>query len=414
MQAILITIGDELLIGQTIDTNSAWMGQQLNALGVWVKERIAIGDQASFITETLDAKWAEADLFLLTGGLGPTKDDLTKKTLADYFGGELVVDEQVLKHVTDFFVKRGRPMLERNSEQALVPNNCSVLFNAQGTAPGMLWEKDGKMVVSMPGVPFEMKHLMETHVLPKIAALSDTQVMHRTLVTAGIGESFLAELIHDWEEALPSNIKLAYLPSLGMVKLRLTIRGKRNEELQTPLEREFEQLQSLVKAHLMCVGDYSPEQALGKVLLEKNATVAFAESCTGGLIQSKMISIAGSSTYVRGGVVAYHNDLKQSMLGVSEQTLNQDGAVSEACVQAMCLGVMERLQSDYGISVSGIAGPSGGSPEKPVGTVWVAVGERASGKVLSKCYSFRLDRMKNIELTYVSAIMQLMQFMQSR
>ncbi len=413
MQAILITIGDELLIGQTIDTNSAWMGQQLNALGVWVKERIAIGDQASFITETLDAKWQEADLFLLTGGLGPTKDDLTKKTLADYFGGELVVDEQVLKHVTDFFVKRGRPMLERNSEQALVPNNCSVLFNAQGTAPGMLWEKDGKMVVAMPGVPFEMKHLMETHVLPKIAALSDTQVMHRTLVTAGIGESFLAELIHDWEEALPSNIKLAYLPSLGMVKLRLTIRGKRNEELQTPLEREFEKLQSLVKAHLMCIGDYSPEQALGKVLLEKNATVAFAESCTGGLIQSKMISIAGSSAYVRGGVVAYHNDLKQSMLGVSEQILNQDGAVSEACVRAMCLGVMERLQSDYGISVSGIAGPSGGSPEKPVGTVWVAVGERASGKVLSKCYSFRLDRMKNIELTYVSAIMQLMQFMQS-
>lgn len=167
MQAILITIGDELLIGQTIDTNSAWMGQQLNALGVWVKERIAIGDQASFITETLDAKWAEADLFLLTGGLGPTKDDLTKKTLADYFGGELVMDEQVLKHVTDFFVKRGRPMLERNREQALVPNNCHVLFNAQGTAPGMMWEKDGKIVVSMPGVPFEMKHLMETHVLPR-------------------------------------------------------------------------------------------------------------------------------------------------------------------------------------------------------------------------------------------------------
>jgi nicotinamide-nucleotide amidase len=414
MQAILITIGDELLIGQTIDTNSAWMGQQLNALGVWVKERIAIGDQASFITETLDAKWAEADLFLLTGGLGPTKDDLTKKTLADYFGGELVVDEQVLKHVTDFFVKRGRPMLERNSEQALVPNNCRVLFNAQGTAPGMMWEKDGKMVVSMPGVPFEMKHLMETHVLPKIAALSDTQVMHRTLVTAGIGESFLAELIHDWEEALPSNIKLAYLPSLGMVKLRLTIRGKRNEELQTPLEREFEQLQSLVKAHLMCVGDYSPEQALANVLLEKNATVAFAESCTGGLIQSKMISIAGSSTYVRGGVVAYHNDLKQSMLGVKESTLIEAGAVSEACVREMCLGVMERLNSDYGISVSGVAGPTGGSAEKPVGTVWVAVGERASGEILCKCYSFRLDRMKNIELTYVSAIMQLMQFIKTK
>ena len=413
MQAILITIGDELLIGQTIDTNSAWMGQQLNALGVWVKERIAIGDQASFITETLDAKWADADLFLLTGGLGPTKDDLTKKTLADYFSGELVVDEQVLKHVTDFFVKRGRPMLERNSEQALVPNNCSVLFNAQGTAPGMLWEKDGKIVVSMPGVPFEMKHLMETHVLPKIAALSDTQVMHRTLVTAGIGESFLAELIHEWEEALPENIKLAYLPSLGMVKLRLTIRGKSSEELQIPLEREFEQLQSLVKAHLMCVGDYSPEQALAKVLLEKNATVSFAESCTGGLIQSKMISIAGSSAYVRGGVVAYHNDLKQSMLGVKESTLNEAGAVSEECVHEMCLGVMERLNSDYGISVSGIAGPTGGSAEKPVGTVWVAVGERASGQVSSKCYSFRLDRMKNIELTYVSAIMQLLQFMKT-
>jgi nicotinamide-nucleotide amidase len=199
-----------------------------------------------------------------------------------------------------------------------------------------------------------------------------------------------------------------------MVKLRLTIRGKRNEELQTPLEREFEQLQSLVKAHLMCVGDYSPEQALANVLIEKNATVAFAESCTGGLIQSKMISIAGSSTYVRGGVVAYHNDLKQSMLGVNESTLIEAGAVSEACVREMCLGVMERLNSDYGISVSGVAGPTGGSAEKPVGTVWVAVGEIASGEILCKCYSFRLDRMKNIELTYVSAIMQLMQFIKTK
>jgi nicotinamide-nucleotide amidase len=411
MQAILITIGDELLIGQTIDTNSAWMGQQLNALGIWVKERIAIGDQASFITDTLRAKWEEADLFLLTGGLGPTKDDLTKKTLADYFGGTLVMDEKVLQHVTDFFVKRGRPMLERNREQALVPDNCRVLFNAQGTAPGMLWEKDNKLVVSMPGVPFEMKHLMETHVLPMIAERSDTQVMHRTLVTAGIGESFLAELIHDWEEALPAHIKLAYLPSLGMVKLRLTIRGPRGEDLAAPLEREFEKVQALVKGHLLCVGDYSPEQALGNALMEKRASIAFAESCTGGLIQSKMISIAGSSAYVRGGVVAYHNDLKQSMLGVAESTLNEAGAVSEACVREMCLGVMERLDSDYGLSVSGIAGPSGGSAEKPVGTVWVAVGERSSGKVACKCYSFRLDRMKNIELTYVSAIMQLMQFM---
>jgi nicotinamide-nucleotide amidase len=413
MQAILITIGDELLIGQTIDTNSAWMGQQLNALGIWVKERIAIGDQASFITETLDAKWADADLFLLTGGLGPTKDDLTKKTLCDYFGGQLVFDEQVLKHVTDFFVKRGCPMLERNREQALVPNNCTVLFNAQGTAPGMLWEKDGKIIVSMPGVPFEMKHLMETHVLPKIEALADTQVMHRTLVTAGIGESFLAEQIQAWEEGLPENIKLAYLPSLGMVKLRLTIRGKRSEELQIPLEREFEQLQSLVKANLMCVGDYSPEQALANVLIAKNGSIALAESCTGGLIQSKLISIAGSSAYVRGGVVAYQNDLKQSMLGVKESTLNEAGAVSEECVREMCLGVMERLNSDYGISVSGIAGPTGGSAEKPVGTVWVAVGERASGQISSKCYSFRLDRIKNIELTYVSAIMQLLQFIQA-
>jgi nicotinamide-nucleotide amidase len=408
MNAIIITIGDELLIGQTIDTNSAWMGQHLNEMGVWVKERIAVSDDANQIIATLNTTIPRADLILLTGGLGPTKDDLTKNVLCEYFGGNLVRNDQVFKHVQEFFTRRGLPMLERNAEQAFVPDNCEVLFNEQGTAPGMLWKIDGKIIASLPGVPFEMKHLMQRFILPLISDLADTSVLHQTIITAGIGESFLAEKIIDWENKLPANCKLAYLPSLGMVKLRLTVRGKKSESLQEVLSTQMEALKTLVAAHLFADSDELPEITLGKLLLQTNSKICLAESCTGGYIASKLVSIAGSSAYFSGGIVCYSYEAKQSLLQVNKSILDNEGAVSESCVKAMCEGVLQKFDAKYAIAVSGIAGPDGGTIDKPVGTVWIAVGTKES--IVAKKFIFTKDRWKNIELTYINALMLLKPF----
>ena len=267
MQAILITIGDELLIGQTIDTNSAWMGQQLNQIGFWVKEKIAISDDAAHILKTLDYAISQADLVLITGGLGPTKDDITKHTLCKYFDAKLILNQEVLTHVENIFKRRGMPvseLLETNKQQAMVPDCCTVLFNASGTAPGMLFKKNNAIIVSMPGVPFEMQHIMQTHVLPMMEKISDEQVLHRTLITAGVGESFLADKIKDWENNLPPFVKLAYLPSIGMVKLRLTARGKKTDNLQMPLDKEFEALKNLASEFLFAENDEPMEKTIGK------------------------------------------------------------------------------------------------------------------------------------------------------
>ena len=406
MNAYIITIGDELLIGQTIDTNSAWMGQELNKIGIWVKRRMAIGDLPEEITSALHEALQQADVILITGGLGPTKDDLTKHVLCKYFGGELVMNEEVLQQVTQMFASRNLPMLDVNRLQAMVPNNCTTLINQSGTAPGMLWHHQNKIIVSMPGVPFEMQHLMQTHILPLLLQKSDTQILHQTLVTAGIGESFLSKKIEVWEDALPPNMKLAYLPSLGMVKLRLTIRGDKNEDLQTPLLQQFEALKKLVSEYLFADNDEPLEQTISKLFLQKKITLSVAESCTGGYIASKLVSVAGSSKYFEGGVVSYSYAAKQNLLNVKNETLEKFGAVSEECVTEMCKGVLEKFKTSYSIAVSGIAGPDGGTEDKPVGAVWIAIG--STEKIVVKRFMFTKNRSRNIELTFVYALKMLM------
>ncbi len=406
MNAYIITIGDELLIGQTIDTNSAWMGQELNKIGIWVKRRMAIGDLPEEITSALHEALQQADVILITGGLGPTKDDLTKHVLCKYFGGELVMNEEVLQQVTQMFASRNLPMLDVNRLQAMVPNNCTTLINKSGTAPGMLWHHQNKIIVSMPGVPFEMQHLMQTHILPLLLQKSDTQILHQTLVTAGIGESFLSKKIEVWEDALPPNMKLAYLPSLGMVKLRLTIRGDKNEDLQTPLLQQFEALKKLVSEYLFADNDEPLEQTISKLFLQKKITLSVAESCTGGYIASKLVGVAGSSKYFEGGVVSYSYAAKQNLLNVKKNTLEKFGAVSEECVTEMCEGILEKFKTNYSIAVSGIAGPDGGTDDKPVGTVWIAIG--SAEKIVAKRFMFTKNRLRNIELIFVYALKMLL------
>ena len=406
MNAYIITIGDELLIGQTIDTNSAWMGQELNKIGVWVKRRMTVGDLPDEIISALHEALQQADVILITGGLGPTKDDLTKHVLCKFFEGELIMNQEVLQQVTQMFASRNLPMLDVNRNQALVPNNCKTLLNKMGTAPGMLWNYENKIIVAMPGVPYEMEHLMQTHILPMLIEMSHKQVLHRTLVTAGIGESFLAKKIEAFEDALPTNIKLAYLPSIGMVKLRLTIRGNKNEALENLLENEFATLKKLVAEHLFADSDEPLEVSIGKLLLKNKTTLSTAESCTGGFIAAKIVNVAGSSKYFEGGVVSYSYHAKENLLGVKKSTLEKFGAVSEECASEMCKGVLEKFKTTYGIAVSGIAGPDGGTEDKPVGTVWIAVGTKE--KIITKKFLFTKNRSRNIEMTYANALKMLM------
>jgi nicotinamide-nucleotide amidase len=401
----IITIGDELLIGQVIDTNSAWMAQQLNKAGLWVQHRVAVGDVWEDIWQALDEEGARSHVVLITGGLGPTADDITKPLLCEYFGGKLVMDEATLQHVTYLFeqvFKRTGPLLERNRKQAEVPDVCTVLKNNNGTAPGMLFEKDGKIYISMPGVPHEMKGLMADHVLPLLKAKYALPFIdHRTALTVGMGESMLAELIKDWEEALPAFVKLAYLPNYGMVRLRLTASGEK-ETVEKVLNEEFNTLKQLVSNILVADEDIPMEQVVGRLLKKLNKTVTTAESCTGGNIAHLITSVPGSSAYFYGGVVSYDNRVKQQVLGVKAETLETFGAVSEETVREMVTGVLAAMQTDYAVAVSGIRGPDGGTPDKPVGTVWVAVGNHE--KTDTKKLHFRFDRARNIELTSINAL----------
>jgi len=411
VNASIITIGDELLIGQVIDTNSAWMAQELNKIGVWVKHRVAVGDGWDDIWQALDEESKRSRIVLITGGLGPTADDITKPLLCEYFGGRMIMHEETLAHVTylfEYVFRRPMPLLERNRKQAEVPDVATILKNANGTAPGMLFEKDGTIFISMPGVPHEMKGIMQDHVFSLIQTRFQLPyISHRTMLTAGIGESFLAEIIKDWEAALPSFIKLAYLPSYGMVRLRLTASGEQGL-VDTALDAEFEKLKVLVKDYLVVDEDIPMQEMIGRLLKERNQTMSVAESCTGGYIAHLLTAIAGSSAYFWGGVVSYDNSLKQRLLHVPQETLDTAGAVSEETVKYMVQGALEITKTDYAVAVSGIMGPSGGSPEKPVGTVWVAVGN--AGKTETKKFQFRFDRRRNIELTAINALNFLRQF----
>jgi nicotinamide-nucleotide amidase len=412
VNASIITIGDELLIGQTIDTNSAFIAQELNKAGVWVKRRVAVGDSWDDIWNALDEESKDCDIILITGGLGPTADDITKPLLCKYFGGNLVVNEDVLEHVKYLFAKvyrRPGPMLERNLKQAEVPNVCTVLHNERGTAPGMWFEKDGKIFVSMPGVPHEMKGLMINEVLPRIPKYFKLPVIiHRTAFTMGTGESMIAEKIKDFENALPEHIKLAYLPGYGMVKLRLTAKGDDKEKLEKELNEKFVELKELVSEWLVSDEDENLAMVVQKILKEKNKTIGTAESCTGGYIAHLITSNSGSSVGFKGSIISYANDVKERVLGVTDKTLRSVGAVSEETVLQMVKGAVEKLQVDFAVATSGIMGPDGGTDEKPVGTVWIAAGSR--DKIETVKLAFRFDRARNIEMTGHAALNFLRKF----
>ncbi len=408
--ASIITIGDELLIGQVVDTNSAWMAQELNKIGVWVKRRVAVGDSWNEIWNALDKESGEANIILITGGLGPTADDITKQLLCEYFGGKLIVNETALANVKYIFERiLKRPMIERNVKQAEVPDVCTVIQNKRGTAPGMWFEKNGKIFVSMPGVPYEMKGMMTDDVLPELQKkFTLPHIAHRTLLTAGIGESFLSEHINAFENNLPKNIKLAYLPNYGMVRLRLTATGDDKKITEQEINNQFESLKKLVAEWTVIDSDLTMQQAVGKLLKEKKKTIATAESCTGGYIAHLITSIPGSSEYFKGSVVSYANEVKENILRVSPQTLATVGAVSEETVREMVQSALILLNADYAIATSGIMGPEGGTPEKPVGTAWVAVGNRE--KIVTQKFFFRFNRERNIELTATNALNMLRKF----
>ncbi len=410
--ASIITIGDELLIGQVIDTNSAWMATELNKAGIWVRRRVAIGDAREEIIQTLNEESNNADVILITGGLGPTADDITKPVLCEYFGGNLIVDEAALQNVQHIFARLNRPMLTSNFKQAEVPDTCTVIQNKRGTAPGMWFEKDGKIYVSMPGVPHEMKGMMTDYVIPRLPQYFKMPfIVSRTLLTAGIGESFLSELIKDFEQHLPHTIKLAYLPNYGMVRLRLTGIGNEKEDIETTLQQQFKLLKTLVTEYLVTDQDDAMHIVVSKLLKNKNKTLSTAESCTGGYIAHLLTSEPGASIFFRGSVVSYSNSIKQEVLAVSQQTLETVGAVSEETVQQMVKGALALLRTDYAVAVSGIMGPDGGSVEKPVGMVWVAVGNHE--KIITQKFNFRFDRRRNIELTANNALNLLRKFIQS-
>lgn len=399
--ASIITIGDELLIGQTIDTNSAWMGIALNDAGIIVKRRVAVGDNWDDIWDALEKESLLANVVLITGGLGPTADDITKPLLCNYFDGKLVVDAGALENVIDIFTnKLGRPLLDRNLKQAEVPDTCTVIPNKRGTAPGMLFKKNDCFFISMPGVPHEMKGMMSDFVIPWLKEQFPVEkIIHKTLLTAGIGESFLAEILTSFEEMLPNTIKLAYLPSYGMVRLRLTTNFSSAED---EIAGQFEELKSLVKDYLVIDSDLSMPAAVAALLKDKNLTLSIAESCTGGYISHLITSMAGSSEYYHGGVVSYSNDLKTALLGVPVEILETYGAVSTQTVEKMAEGIRIRTGTDLGLATSGIMGPSGGTESKPVGFVCVGVSTKL--ETVSTTFQFRFDRARNIELTAIHAL----------
>jgi nicotinamide-nucleotide amidase len=392
----IITIGDELLIGQVINTNASWMAQQLNLAGYDVRQVTSVSDQKSEIMRALEEASGRAEIILLTGGLGPTKDDITKDVLCNFFSTSLIVDEKVLGMIGSFFARKGLPLTAINRDQALVPKNALVVENQLGTAPGLAFEKDGKLYIAMPGVPYEMKYIMETFVIPALLKRSGgMHILHRTILTQGIGESFLSEIIKDWEESLAPHIKLAYLPSPGIVRLRLSARGNDSELLEQLLALRIAELKSLIPQYIWGEGEDTLEIVAGRRLRQKGMTLATAESCTGGHIAHRITSVAGSSEYFKGSVVAYENEVKKSLLGVKDETLQSFGAVSKEVVEEMAVGVQKLLHADYAIAVSGIAGPGGGTAEKPVGTVWIAIAG-PNGSMTSKKFLFGDDRQRNI------------------
>lgn len=402
MNATIISIGDELLIGQVIDTNSAWMAQELNSIGISIAKKWCIADDHAEITEALNEASLKSDIVLITGGLGPTKDDITKSTLVSYFDTELELNIDAYKNVERIFAKSKRSILERNKEQALLPKGCIPLPNPLGTAYGMGFEKGKKMYFSMPGVPFEMKAMMADIILPLLTKKYKSDVIyHKTILTHGAGESTIAEVIEQWENELPKHIKLAYLPKPGMVRLRLSAKAA-NSEIKKEIEEQIEKVKPLLGDLIFGFNNDSLEEIIGQLLISKDMTLSVAESCTGGNIAKMVTSVPGSSAYFKGAIVSYANEVKENLLNVKANDLENLGAVSEEVIISMVLGVKSLLKTDYSIASSGIAGPGGGSAEKPVGTVWLAVA--GPNGVKAKKYQFIHNRERNIEISSLAAL----------
>lgn len=405
MRATIITIGDEILIGQIVDTNSALISRKLNAIGITIGEKISIADSREAIITTVERATRESQVVIITGGLGPTKDDITKTTLAEMFGSELRYDAVEGEHIRQLLARRGIAFTELNRGQALVPECCTVLHNAYGTAPGMWFDTpQGGAVVSLPGVPFEMEHLMDEVVVPRLAEhFALRSIVHRTLITRGIAESILAERIAAWEEALPEYMHLAYLPAPNIVRLRLSAYDVDKEEATKAIEREFDKLSEIIGDNIVGYEGESIEHLIHQRLTERGLTLAVAESCTGGAIASKFTAMAGASQYFLAGVVSYSNEAKRDILGVRMEDIEQYGAVSEEVARQMAEGARRVAGSDYAIATTGIAGPAGGSEAKPVGTVWMALATPTAtyaqmrnsgndrGQVISRATAYALD-----------------------
>lgn len=399
MRAIIVTIGDEILMGQILDTNSRYMAKQLTDIGVEVVEMLTIPDKRDEIFETVDYAMEQSDLVLVTGGLGPTKDDVTKKVLADFFGTRLVFNEQAMEWLEELLRHRNLPMNEGNRSQAYLPENCRVLHNFKGTASGMWFEKGWKSLISMPGVPFEMEHLMETYVIPDLKAkYPNLQLEYRMVKVYDVPESQLAAHLEKWEDGLKEGFKLAYLPSPGMVRLRITAKG----EAVKRLEEMYESLKLELKGMRYTEGDDALEIQVGQLLREKGVTVATAESCTGGEIAHLLTSVPGSSDYFKGSVVAYANEVKVNVLGVNPADIEREGVVSEPVVLQMAEGVRRVMGTDYAVATSGVAGPAGGTPEKPVGTVWIGVATPRG--CFARKYVFSFTRERNIAKAAAKAL----------
>ena len=404
MNCVLISIGDELLIGQTINTNAAWLGEQLNLLGFKVIAGLVIPDDKIAIENALN-DFSSADLIIMTGGLGPTKDDITKHTLCTYFDTELKRNTEIESKIIAYFQSRDLPILQSNKDQALLPEACEVLPNSRGTASGMWFEKNNTIYVSLPGVPYEMKGLITECVIPKLLNRNkdENTLVHRTVRTHGMGESFLAEVIKDWENnLLVDDIKLAYLPSPGIVKLRLSLLGKDGKKIVATLNKHIDLLNNIIPDQVYGYEDDTMEGIVGDLLTAQNASVSTAESCTGGAVAKMITSVSGSSNYFEGSVICYSNICKINQLHVQENALQNHGAVSQKVVEQMAIGVKRKLNTDYGLATSGIAGPTGGTPEKPVGTIWIALATKNG--VISKKLNLGYSRDRNIHVTSLSAL----------
>lgn len=405
MNAEIITIGDELLIGQVLDTNSAWMAQRLNEAGVRVSHKQTVGDVPGQMATAIQTALQRSDLVLVTGGLGPTKDDKTREVLCQLYGCGLVVDTATLQRMDAYFTARGRTLSETNRDQANVPEKCTPIPNHHGTAPGMWFEENGHILVSMPGVPYEMKAMMDEYVVPQLRQrFALPEVIHHTLTTMGIPESHLSDLISSWEKALPAQFTLAYLPAPGLVRLRLSCYGAHTKDESLMLQL-LDGLAEIVQPYLFSRGDVTPEQAIGESLRLRHQTLSVAESCTGGYVSHLITSVPGSSIWYMGSSISYDNEVKSTFLGVDARVIQTKGAVSEEVARAMAEGIRAKLKTTWSLATTGVAGPGGGTPEKPVGTVWIALSGPFGTQ--AKLFRFGDNRLRNIQMTAMMAFKML-------